>query len=145
MSSNNTTDTTTTPLVEKTPEDTINELVATIKTLTAELDRYKAKDDQQKIIDQLGTIAKELRIPEAVIVHDLPRYLPDFILKDGKVVARADESQDVRQVLTALQKERPHWLPLSQGAGNEPMRATHNANTYAAMVERQGKEWFDHN
>ena len=139
------TDTQATPVVEKTTEDTTNELVAKIKTLTAELDKYKAKDDQQKILDQLGIAAKDLRIPEAVIVHDLPRYLPDFILKDGKAVARIDESQDVRHVLTALQKERPHWLPPSQGAGNEPIRATHNANTYAAMVERQGKEWFDHN
>jgi hypothetical protein len=119
-------------------------MLAQMADLTSQNIAMRAEIAEKRISDQLGDIARYLKIPESVITHDLPRYQSDFMLKDGKAVSKADETQDAMQVLKALQAQRTHWMPTSQGGcGHEPMRPSRTAVTHAAEVERQSKEWFD--
>jgi len=103
----------------------------------------KAEIAHKRILDELTEAARILKIPESVAKFDLPKYADDFTISDGKVVLRLDPAQDAIAVLTALQKERPHWLPKSVGSGNEPMKATSHADNYSAFIEQQTKNWFD--
>ena len=119
-------------------------LLTQLSELTSQNHALQAEINDKRIADQLVDIARYLKIPESVITHDLPRYLTDFVLKDGKAVSKADETQEAMQVLKALQAQRTHWMPLSCGGdSNEPLRPTRTAVNYAAEVERQCKEWFD--
>jgi len=118
-------------------------LLTQLSELTSQNHALQAEINEKRIADQLVDIARYLKIPESVITHDLPRYQTDFVLKDGKAVSKADET-DAMQVLKALQTQRTHWMPVScGGSSNEPMRPTRTAVNYAAEVERQCKEWFD--
>ena len=118
-------------------------LLAQLSEVTSQNHALQAEINEKRIADQLVDIARYLKIPESVITHDLPRYQSDFVLKDGKAVSKADET-DAMQVLKALQAQRTHWMPVScGGSSNEPMRPTRTAVNYAAEVERQCKEWFD--
>ena len=119
-------------------------LLTQLSELTSQNHALQAEINEKRIADQLVDIARYLKIPESVITHDLPRYQTDFVLKEGKAVSKADETQDAMQVLKALQAQRTHWMPVSCGGScNEPMRPTRTAVNYAAEVERQCKEWFD--
>jgi len=118
-------------------------LLAQLSEVTSQNHALQAEINEKRIADQLVDIARYLKIPESVITHDLPRYQSDFVLKDGKAVSKADET-DAMQVLKVLQAQRTHWMPVScGGSGHEPMRPTRTAVNYAAEVERQCKEWFD--
>ena len=119
-------------------------LLTQLSELTSQNHALQAEINEKRVADQLVDIARYLKIPESVITHDLSRYQPDFVLKDGKAVSKADETQDAMQVLKALQAQRTHWMPTScGGSSTEPMRPTRTAVNYAAEVERQCKEWFD--
>ena len=119
-------------------------LLTQLSELTSQNHALQAEINEKRIADQLVDSARYLKIPESVITHDLPRYLTDFVLKDGKAVSKADETQDAMLVLKALQSQRTHWMPTSCGGyGHEPLRPTRTAVNYAAEVDRQCKEWFD--
>jgi hypothetical protein len=146
---------------ETPPEPTIDE------RFTALLEKYQAISEehavlkqevtQRRIMDELTAVAQQLEIPDIIIQHDLQRYVVDFAInKENNVVLRQDETQDIKAVLSALQKERPHWKsvrkywathPLTHVAfgneRNEPQRGTGIANNFAAEVERQATTWFD--
>jgi hypothetical protein len=119
-------------------------LLTQMSELTSQNHALQAEINEKRIADQLGDIARYLKIPESVITHDLPRYLTDFVLKDGKAVSKVDDTQEAMQVLKALQAKRTHWMPRSCGGTgwDEPMPSRKPVN-YAAEVERQCKEWFD--
>ena len=119
-------------------------LLTQLSEVTSQNHALQAEINEKRIADQLVDIARYLKIPESVITHDLPRYQPDFVLKDGKAVSKTDETQDAMQVLKALQAQRMHWMPTScGGSGHAPMRPIRAALNYSAEVERQCKEWFD--
>ena len=119
-------------------------LLTQLSELTSQNHALQAEINDKRITDQLVDAARYLKIPESVITHDLPRYLTDFVLKDGKAVSKSDETQEAMQALKALQAQRTHWMPIScGGCDNEPLRPTRTAVNYAAEVERQCKEWFD--
>ena len=134
-------------VTEHTPtiEERMSAMLDRHSELAAENAALKAEISQRQILDELTHTARLLKIPESVVAHDMKHYIPDFIIKDGRPVLRLDETKDVRDVLTALQKERLHWQPTSRGAcsWDEPMRATSTANNFAATVERQASTWFD--
>jgi hypothetical protein len=131
---------------QKSTDERIAGLLDQLSALTAENASIKAEITNRKILDELTTIAKNLKIPESVVTHDLKHYIPDFIIKDGSVVLRFDETRDVTTVLKTLQDERQHWQPVSRGGSSgDSMKATNNANNFAATVERQSREWFDLN
>ena len=118
-------------------------LLTQLSELTSQNHALQAEINEKRIADQLVDIARYLKIPESVITHDLPRYQSDFVLKDGKAVSKAGET-DAMQALKALQAQRTHWMPISCGGSSpEPMKPTRTAVNYSAEVERQSKEWFD--
>jgi len=131
------------PPVEQDTTARMESLLDQLEALSKENATIKAEINRKRIMDELTEAARILRIPDAVTRLDLPRYVDDFMVLDGKIVARQDQTQDVVKVLTALQKERIHWQPMSRGAGNEPLRATSNANNYSAFIDQQTKDWFD--
>ena len=135
-------------VTEHTPtiEERMAEMLDRHSELAAENATLKAEISQRQILDELTHTARILKIPDSVIQHDLQHYVANFVIgKGGRAVSKADETQDVRDVLTALQKDRLHWQPTSRGAcGVEPpMSVTSTANNFAAMVERQASTWFD--
>jgi hypothetical protein len=93
----------------------------------------------RNLLDQLTLAARELKIPESVVSTDLKLYANAFLLQEGKAMA-SDGKKTAKEALSEMQKTRPHWQPISQGAGNTPMRATSNANNFAEAVERQNRE-----
>ena len=136
---------------ESNPQSSNEDLAARMEALLTQLSEVtsqnhalQAEINDKRVADQLVDIARYLKIPESVITHDLSRYQTDFVLKDGKAVSKADETQGAMQVLKALQAQRTHWMPIScGGSSTEPLRPTRTAVNYAAEVERQSKEWFD--
>jgi len=128
-----------------------DDTLARMETLLSQLSNLQAQNNalqtelnEKRILEHVVAVARSLRMPETVIATDLPRYLPDFVMKDGKVVARLDETQDATNVLKTLQKQRPHWQPVTCGGESyQPPRPVNTAINYAAEVERQSKEWFD--
>ena|GEM_PF-5814000 len=111
--------------------------------LTKELSAYKKEAMQRQILDELKTVARKLNIPEHIITHDLKHYIPDFTIIDNKVVAVADGRQDVKAVLTALQKERIHWTKPTIMAGNEPMKSISMGDNYHPLMQRQTNDIYD--
>ena len=88
----------------------------------------------RRISETLTAAARVLRIPDAVTVYDLPKYAADFIIKDDKVVLAADERQDVVTVLKQLQRDRPHWKPVSRGRSSMDTMQINNTG--------QPDDWF---
>ena len=111
--------------------------------LTRELSAYKQAATQRQIFDELKTVARELKIPEHIITHDLKHYTPDFTLVDNKIVAVADGRQDVKAVLTALQKERIHWTTPTTIVGNEPIKSIDMGDNYHPLMQRQTNDNYD--
>jgi len=113
-------------------------LLEKFQVLSQEYVALQSELNQRKILDELTAVAKVLRIPEAVLLYDLPRYVADFVVKDDKVVLRADGRQDVASVLKTLQQDRPHWQPLTIAVGGEPLRPTPDG--YQGQPSKEG--WF---
>jgi hypothetical protein len=59
-------------------------LLTQLSELTSQNHALQAQINEKRILDQMVDIARFIKIPEGVITHDLPRYLSDFVWKDGK-------------------------------------------------------------
>jgi hypothetical protein len=102
----------------------------TFDELREQVDRLQSELNQHKLSEQLSAIARELKIPEAIIEHDLALFAGRFILKEGKPVSANDTKKSAKDVLAELQKNRPHWQPITRGAGTEPMDKTSDVNWF---------------
>jgi hypothetical protein len=106
------------------PKDT----VPTFDELREQVDRLQSELNQRKIVDSLTAIARELRIPESIIEHDLFMFAERFVLQDGKPVSISDTKKSAKEVLADLQKTRPHWQPKT--VGDRPTGGTGNVNWF---------------
>jgi len=100
-----------TPPGENTDTPTYPQLLETVNRLRAEL-------NQRVMTDKLTSIARDLKIPESVIVTDLALFADRFVLQDGVPVLASDPTKTAKATLAALQEERLHWQPTSQGGGS---------------------------
>lgn len=137
-------------LLEATPstESAINSLHTQIGDLNRQIGELKGELDKRNVLDSLSATAKELKIPAAVIEHDLSMYAGQFTLTDGKLTLATDPEKSAKDVLASMQKERPHWQPVSRGgsdAWDTPVRATSDAHNLAIEVQRQVENWFSRN
>jgi len=109
-------------LPDSDPLTRIEALLEKIEELQKENTAVRTELQRKKILENLQTICRELKVPESVILHDLQYHLPDFVLtKEGKVVLAADHFQSAKDVLAALQKQKAHWQPRTAGVGSEPL------------------------
>ena len=132
---------------ELTAEEKYLSVADKLESVSKELAFYKHEAMQQKILNELTFACKGLRVPDPIIQFELPNYVGDFcIASNGKVVSKADESLDARDIISAMQKERIHWTTPTVSAGAEPMKCIScdgTPNTHAAIIEQQAKKWFD--
>jgi hypothetical protein len=89
--------------------------------LRERVDKLQTELHNRQASDKLATIARELKIPEEIIEHDLALFADQFAWKDDRLVLAADEKKSATVVLAELQKNRPHWKPKTVTAGNEPI------------------------
>ena len=98
-----------------------------IPELEKQVESYKAASNRSRILDAVKKAAVARKIPQNII--DDPIYFEKVVVDEffidemGNIFTKGDTPQTVDSYLVAMQKERPHWMPLSQGGtGNDPVR-----------------------
>jgi len=120
---------------EQDPLKRIEGLLAKIEALKTENVAVKNELTQQRISEKLAVIARELNVPENIIADkDIMRVVVgQFVLtKDGDVVSAGKDAIPAKDALAAMQKQKPHWQPPSQGGSGAEDKKT---------VSHSG-EWF---
>jgi len=103
------------------------EMKLAIPELEKQVENYKTESNRSRILDAVKKAAVTRKIPQNII--DDPIYfekvvVDEFVIDEmGNIFTKGDTPQTVDNYLVAMQKERPHWMPLSQGGtGNDPIR-----------------------
>jgi len=107
--------------------------VATIPDLEKQIDAYKEASNRSRILEAAKKAAVARKVPQNII--DDPDFetivVSAFNIYDmGNIFTKGDSPQSVDNYIAAKQKDRPHWMPISQGgSGNDPMRPMSEGGT----------------
>jgi hypothetical protein len=87
---------------------------------------YKAASNRSRILEAAKKAAVVRKVPQNII--DDPDFetivVNAFNIDDmGNIFTKGDEPQSMDNYIAVKQKDRPHWMPVSQGgSGNDPIR-----------------------
>lgn len=109
-----------------------------LKTLIPDLEKsvesYKAASNRSRILEAVKKAAVARKVPQNII--DDPIFfekvvVDEFSIDDmGNIFTKGDDPQSVDNYIVAMQKDRAHWMPTSQGGtGNDPMRPVSGSGT----------------
>jgi len=103
------------------------DLKALIPELEKQVENYKAASNRSRILDAVKKAAAARKVPQNII--DDPIFfekvvVDEFTIDDlGNIFTKGDDPQTVDNYIVAMQKDRTHWMPVSQGGtGNDPIR-----------------------
>ena len=98
-----------------------------IPDLEKQVESYKAASNRSRILDAVKKAAVARKVPQNII--DDPIFfekvvVDEFTIDDaGNIFTKGDDQQTVDNFIVAMQKDRTHWMPISQGGtGNDPIR-----------------------
>ena len=110
------------------------DLKALIPDLEKKVESYKAASNRSRILEAVKKAAVARKVPQNII--DDPDFfekvvVDEFVVDDvGNIFTKGDDQQSVDNYIVAKQKDRPHWMPTSQGGtGNDPMRPASGSGT----------------
>jgi len=107
-------------------ETEYREMKTTIPELEKRIETYKEASNRSRILDAARKAAVQRKVPQNII--DDPDFetivVNAFAVDDmGNIFTKGDDPQTVDNYITAKQKDRTHWMPVSQGGtGNDPVR-----------------------
>jgi ribosome-binding ATPase YchF (GTP1/OBG family) len=107
--------------------------VSLIPDLEKQVESYKAASNRSRIFDAVKKAAVARKVPQNII--DDPDFeeiaVNAFIIDDmGNIFTKGDSPQSVDSYILAKQKDRPHWMPVSQGgSGSDPIRPMSGGGT----------------
>ena len=100
--------------------------VAAIPELEKQVEGYKVANNRSRILDAVKKAAVIRKVPQNIIDDtDFEKVVvDDFLIDDmGNIFTKGDDPQTVDNYIAAKQKDRTHWMPVSQGGtGNDPIR-----------------------
>jgi chromosome segregation ATPase len=97
-----------------------------IPELEKQVESYKEASNRSRILDAARKAAVQRKVPQNII--DDPDFetivVNAFTVDDmGNIYTKGDTPQTVDNYIVAKQKDRTHWMPLSQGGtGNDPIQ-----------------------
>ena len=106
------------------------EMKITIPELEKRIETYKEASHRSLILDAARKAAVQRKVPQNII--DDPDFetivVSAFTVDDvGNIFTKGDTPQNVDNYIAAKQKDRTHWMPLSQGgSGNDPLRPSNS-------------------
>ena len=103
------------------------EIKTAIPELEKQVESYKAASNRSRILDAVKKAAVQRKVPQNII--DDPIFFEKVVVDEfsideaGNIYTKGDDPQSVDNYIVAMQKDRPHWMPLSQGGtGNDTIR-----------------------
>ena len=107
------------------------EMKTRIPELEKQVESYKAASNRSRILEAAKKAAVAYKVPQNII--DDPDF--DIIIADaftiddlGNIFTKGDDQLTVDSYIASKQKDRPHWMPISQGGtGNDPIRPSNSS------------------
>jgi alanyl-tRNA synthetase len=107
-------------------ETEYRDMKITIPELEKRIEGYKEASNRSRILEAARKAAAIRKVPQNII--DDPDFetivVNAFSVDDmGNIFTKGDDPQTVDNYIAAKQKDRTHWMPLSQGGtGSDPIR-----------------------
>ena len=103
--------------------------VSMIPELEKQVEGYKVANNRSRILEAVKKAAVLRKVPQNIIDDSLffeKVVVDEFTIDDaGNIFTIGDSPQTVDNFIVAMQKDRPHWMPISQGGtGSDPIRPT---------------------
>jgi len=99
---------------------------AEIPDLQKRIESYKEASNRSRIVAAAKKAAAARKVPQYIIDdRDFERIVADDFTIDeaGNIFSKEDSPQSMENYIAARQKDKPHWMPVSQsGSGGEQMR-----------------------
>ena len=109
--------------------------VLTIPDLEKQIDGYKAASNKARILESVKKAAVQRKVPQSIIDDDYFErvVVEDFTIDEsGNIFSKGDNPQSVDNYIAARQRDKPHWMPPSQGgSGGETMKSISDGGTVA--------------
>ena len=103
------------------------DMKARIPELEKQVESYKAASNRSRILEAVKKAATVRKVPQNII--DDPVFFEKVVVDEfdidesGNIFSKGESPQSVDNYIAAMQKDRPHWMPISQGGtGNDPIR-----------------------
>jgi len=92
--------------------------VTQIPELEKQVEGYKTASNRSQILDAVKKAAAQRKVPQHII--DDPHFArvvtEDFAIDEtGNIFTKGDSPQSVDNYIAEQQKDKPHWMPTSQG------------------------------
>ena len=98
-----------------------------IPDLEKQVENFKTANNRSRILDAVKKAAVIRKVPQTII--DDPIFFEKVVVEEftiddvGNIFTKGDTPQTVDNFIVAIQKDRPHWMPISQGgSGSDPIR-----------------------
>jgi hypothetical protein len=107
--------------------------ISEIPELQKRIESYKEASNRSRILEAVKKAAVQRKVPQHIMDDD---YFERVVVEDftvdeaGNIFSKGDSPQSVDNYIAAKQKDKPHWMPVSQGgSGGEQMRPISEGGT----------------
>jgi len=113
-----------------------------IPELETQVESYKTAHNRSRILDAVKKAAAIRKIPQTII--DDPIFfdkvvVDEFAIDDvGNIFTKGDVPQTVDNFIVAMQKDRPHWMPVSQGDSGDNGKVSDEQAAIAGLFAQSG-------